>query len=78
MNTCMKNHEFMPDILVSPIFSQLSKREEKKIIQRCSNLVIQQMQVLFLFVFKPKVYALPNNKRIDSFFLSKSFMNPNS
>lgn len=69
MNTCMKNHEFMPDILVSPIFSQLSKREEKKIIQRCSNLVIQQMQVLFLFVFKPKVHALPNNKRIDSFFI---------
>lgn len=48
MYTCMKNHEFMPDILVSPIFSQLSKREENKIFQRCSNLVIQRMQVLFL------------------------------
>lgn len=72
----MKNHEFMPDILVSPIFSQLSKREEKKIIQRCSNLVIQQMQVLFLFSSQKFMHCQIIKELIP--FLSKSFMNPNS
>lgn len=59
----MKNDRILSDIGVSPIFSQLFKERRKKIIQRCSNLVIQQMQVFIFVCSKPKVHALPNNKK---------------
>lgn len=74
MYTCMKNHEFMPDILVSPIFSQLSKREENKIFQRCSNLVIQRMQVLFLSSSQTFMHCQKLQDLIHIW--SQFFMNP--
>lgn len=51
----MKNDRILSDIVVSPIFSQLLKERRKNIfIQGCSNLVIQQMQVLIFVCSQAK------------------------
>lgn len=73
----MKNHEFMPDILVSPIFSQLSKREEKKLFKGVQTLSYNKCKFYFCLFSSQKFMHCQIIKELIP-FLSKSFMNPNS
>lgn len=71
----MKNHEFMPDILVSPIFSQLSKREEKKLFKGVQTLSYNKCKFYFCLFSSQKFMHCQIIKELIP-FLSKSFMNP--
>lgn len=59
----MKNDRSLSDIVVSPIFSQLLKERRKKLFKGVQTLSYNKCKFLFLFVLKPKVHALPNNKK---------------